>query len=101
MPPAKARLRTSAPRPARGRPARNTPARNTPARTGAKNVSALPRQLRARRTRRARAVLVAAPRRSPPAIKAEARFAEVLALIEAARRRAYQSVNAEMTRALG
>ena len=61
---------------------------------GSKKVSALPR--RTRSTASSSAEIVSTERRKPAALESEARFAEVLALIEAARRRAYQAVNTEL-----
>jgi predicted nuclease of restriction endonuclease-like (RecB) superfamily len=68
--------------------------RKRPAKVGAKKVSALPRQIRAAAS--SRATRRSAPRRESTALAIEARFAEVLALIEVARRRAYQVVNTEL-----
>src|SRR6478752_4562354 len=60
----------------------------------ATKVSALPRQTRT--TARSKAKTASAARRQSSALKTEARFTEVLALIEAARARAYQAVNTEL-----
>src|SRR6187399_397038 len=70
------------------------PPRKKPTRVGAKKVSALPRQTRSAGNRGAR--LVSAGRTTSTNVEAEARFAQVLTLIETARRRAYQAVNAEL-----
>ena len=64
------------------------------AKSGATKVSALPRQTRT--AARSKANIVSAARRQSSALKTEARFTEVLALIEAARGRAYQAVNTEL-----
>jgi len=64
------------------------------AKVGAKKISALPRQMRAAAS--SRAASGSAPRRESTALAIEARFAEVFALIEAARQRAYQVVNTEL-----
>jgi predicted nuclease of restriction endonuclease-like (RecB) superfamily len=63
-------------------------------RPGAEQMSAL--QRRTRSTASARAEIVSTGRRKSAALESEARFAEVLALIEAARRRVYQAVNTEL-----
>lgn len=65
-----------------------------PAKAGAKKVSALPRQMRSAASPGAE--IISAKRRKTTALDTEARFAEVLALIEAARQRAYQAVNTEL-----
>lgn len=69
--------------------------RKKPANPGAKKVSAVPRQTRS--TARSRAAIVSAEQRQSTALASgEDRFGEVLALIEAARNRAYQAVNKEL-----
>ncbi|HEY5376725.1 MAG TPA: PDDEXK nuclease domain-containing protein, partial [Polyangiaceae bacterium] len=70
------------------------PSPKKPAKAGAKKVSELPRKTRSAAS--SRADIVSAARRQSNALETEARFAEVLALIEAARRRAYQAVNTEL-----
>lgn len=68
------------------------PPRTKPAKAGAKKVSPAVRQTPAKAN-----VIVSAPQRQSSALASgEARFAEVLALIEAARNRAYQAVNTEL-----
>jgi len=70
------------------------PPRKKPAKAGAKKVSPAVRQTSAQANAR-----VSAPQRPSSALASdEARFAEVLALIEAARNRAYQAVNTELVR---
>jgi predicted nuclease of restriction endonuclease-like (RecB) superfamily len=71
-----------------------TKPRKKPAKAGAKKVSALPRQMRSAAS--SAAEIISAKRRKSTALDTEARFAEVLALIEAARQRAYQAVNTEL-----
>lgn len=70
------------------------PPRKKPAKGGIRKVSALPRRPPATANRQAE--IVPRGRKHLSAIDIEARFAEVLALIEAARGRAYQAVNAEL-----
>jgi predicted nuclease of restriction endonuclease-like (RecB) superfamily len=70
------------------------PPRKKPAKGGTKKVSALPR--RPPGTANRQAEIVPRGRKHLSAIDIEARFAEVLALIDAARGRAYQAVNAEL-----
>ncbi|HEX7479400.1 MAG TPA: PDDEXK nuclease domain-containing protein, partial [Polyangiales bacterium] len=65
-----------------------------PAKAGAQKVSALPRQMPT--TAKTGSKLVPTPRKQPAALGAGSRFDEVLALIEAARGRAYQAVNSEL-----
>ncbi len=68
------------------------PARKRPAKAGAKKVSPAVRQLSAKVT----STVTAGQRQSSAIAPDEARFADVLALIEAARNRAYQAVNTEL-----
>ncbi len=70
------------------------PSRKKPVKAGARKVSALPRRTRSAAS--SRAEIVSTARRQSTILETEARFAEVLALIEAARRRAYQAVNTEL-----
>ena len=70
------------------------PPRKKPAKAGAKKVSPAVRQTPAKAS-----AMVSAPRRPSSALASGGdRFAEVLALIEAARNRAYQAVNTELVR---
>ncbi len=69
------------------------PPRKKPPKAGAKKVSSAMRQTSASI---GDAQIVAAPRRQSTALDSAGKFDEVLALIEAARRRAYQAVNTEL-----
>jgi len=70
------------------------PPRKKPAKAGPKKVPPLVTQMPT--IEKAAAEIVAAPQRQSPAPAKADKFDEVLALIEAARRRAYQAVNTEL-----
>jgi predicted nuclease of restriction endonuclease-like (RecB) superfamily len=77
-----------------GGPAMKKPSRKMLATVKRKKVSAVLRQTPARQ--KGATKTVRAPRRGAPALTSRSRFDEVLALIEAARHRAYQAVNTEL-----